>query len=220
MKILIYQALGLLFLAGGIVSAAPFIEDVPKMPDTSKKYLFYLHGAIIEQGNLTPTHPEFGYYDMPEIRSVLADHDNLVLISEHRPKGTQIADYAKKLADDVNFLIKSGVAAEDITISGFSKGGMIAILTSSIMQNKELNFIFMAACNNWAIEDDAIKVAGRILSIFETTDTIGRSCAPLIDKSPAVTEYKEVEINTGKKHGAFYEPVPEWVEPLKAWIGE
>lgn len=219
MKMLIYQTLGLLFLAGGIVSAASFIETVPRIPDPSKKYLFYLHGAIIEQGDLTPTHPEFGYYDMPEIRSALAEFDNVILISEHRAKGTQIADYAKKLADDVNFLIKNGVDAKNITISGFSKGGMIAIMTSSIIQNKDLNFVFMAACNNWAIEDDAIKVSGRILSIFETTDTIGRSCDPLIDKSPAVTNYKEVEINTGKKHGAFYQPTAEWVEPLKAWVG-
>ena len=155
---------------------------------------------------------------MPEIRSVLADHDNLILISEHRAKETVIAEYANKLADDVNSLIKSGVAVQNITIAGFSKGGMIAILASSILKNKEPNFVFMAACNSWAIEDDAIRVAGRILSIFETTDTIGRSCKALIDKSPDVTEYKEVEINTGKKHGAFYEPIPQWVEPLKAWL--
>ena len=191
---------------------------MPKKPDISKKYLFYLHGAIIEEGDLTPTHPEFGFYDMPEIRSVLADHDNLILISEHRAKETVIAEYANKLADDVNSLIKSGVAVQNITIAGFSKGGMIAILASSILKNKEPNFVFMAACNSWAIEDDAIRVAGRILSIFETTDTIGRSCKALIDKSPDVTEYKEVEINTGKKHGAFYEPIPQWVEPLKAWL--
>jgi len=32
--------------------------------------------------------------------------------------------------------------------------------------------------------------------------------------------FKEVAISTGRKHGAFFQPLPEWVQPLKAWIAE
>ena len=218
MKWLIPLALSLFLLTTGLLSAKVFTEDNLEMGDPSKKYLFYLHGAIVEGEELNPTHPVFGYYDMVNIRSVLADQDNLLLISDHRPKDTSITDYANKLANDVKSLIKDGVPAQNITISGFSKGGMIAIRASSVLQNDQLNFIFMAACNRWAFDNEEIRVAGRILSIYETTDTIGHSCQPLIDKSPAALEYKEVAINTGKKHGAFYRTIPEWVKPFKAWL--
>lgn len=29
--------------------------------------------------------------------------------------------------------------------------------------------------------------------------------------------FEEVAIATGRKHGAFFQPLPEWIEPLKAW---
>ena len=32
--------------------------------------------------------------------------------------------------------------------------------------------------------------------------------------------FKEIAISTGKKHGAFFQPLPEWIAPLRAWIEE
>jgi hypothetical protein len=218
MKIIIYITFGVFLSFGGVLWSKPMIDDYLKNPDPSKKYLFYLHGAIVEGDELNPTHPVFGLYDMTNIRSVLSDREDVILISEQRPKDTSPVSYAHKVANDVRSLLKEGVSAQNITVSGFSKGSMIAIRASSILQNKDLNFVFMAACNKWVFEDDEIKVAGRILSIFETTDTIGISCQPLINKSPNVLDYKELALSTGKQHGAFYKPIREWVEPLKEWV--
>jgi dienelactone hydrolase len=36
--------------------------------------------------------------------------------------------------------------------------------------------------------------------------------------SSRLASFEEVAISTGKKHGAFYQPLPEWVGPLRAWI--
>lgn len=33
-----------------------------------------------------------------------------------------------------------------------------------------------------------------------------------------LASFEEIAISTGKKHGAFYQPMPEWVRPLPAWI--
>jgi hypothetical protein len=30
--------------------------------------------------------------------------------------------------------------------------------------------------------------------------------------------FSEISISTGKEHGAFYRPMPEWVKPLKTWL--
>ncbi len=216
MKYLLTLMLGLLVFAPHSQAGDVHLENIPQTPDTDKHYLFYLHGAIIERGNLTPTHPRFGLYDMPAIRSELTSQDT-VLISAQRAKGTKITDYAQKTAADVNALIKAGVPASNITVAGFSKGGMITILTSSLLKNNHVNFIFMASCNRWSFDKEDIRVYGRILSLYEASDTIGLSCAPLMAKSPDVTEYKQIMLSTGKKHGAFYLPDPAWVLPLKAW---
>ncbi len=216
MKHLIALIITLLLVTPASKADEAFLESIPEVVDISKQYLFYLHGAIVERGDLSPTHPKFGLYDMPAIRQALVS-EGTVLISDHRAQGTKPMAYAQDLAKDVETLIAAGVPAKNITISGFSKGGMISILTSSILKNSEVNFVFMASCNRWSFENDAIKVVGRILSLYETTDTIGLSCAPLIAKSPDVTAYKQIPLSTGKQHGAFYLPTDEWVQPLKEW---
>jgi hypothetical protein len=55
-----------------------------------------------------------------------------------------------------------------------------------------------------------------VLSIYETSDELG-SCATLAARSH-LTSFKEVAISTGKTHGAFFQPLPQWVKPLKTWI--
>lgn len=209
--------IGLLLIAAPASKAdEPFLESIPEVVDTSKQYLFYLHGAIIERGDLSPTHPKYGLYDMPAIRQALVS-EGTILISDHRAQGTKPMAYAQNVAKDVKTLIAAGVPAKNITVSGFSKGGMISILTSSILKNSQVNFVFMASCNRWSFDNDAIKVVGRILSLYETSDNIGLSCAPLIAKSPDARDYKQIPLSTGKQHGAFYLPKNEWVQPLKAW---
>jgi hypothetical protein len=43
------------------------------------------------------------------------------------------------------------------------------------------------------------------------------SCGQLAARSH-LTSFKEVPISTGKMHGAFFQPLPDWIAPLKAWI--
>ena len=35
-----------------------------------------------------------------------------------------------------------------------------------------------------------------------------------------LVSFKEIAISTGKSHGAFFQPLPEWMQPLKAWIAQ
>mgnify|MGYP001197410146 CR=1 FL=1 len=62
-----------------------------------------------------------------------------------------------------------------------------------------------------------VKVYGHVKSIYETSDQVG-SCQFLIDRSDDVASFNEISISTGKSHGAFYNPLPVWVEPVKQWI--
>jgi DNA-binding transcriptional regulator YiaG len=59
-------------------------------------------------------------------------------------------------------------------------------------------------------------VYGHVLSIYEKTDKTG-SCGKLAKKRTETTSFKEIVIETGLSHGAFYRPLATWVNPVKTW---
>jgi hypothetical protein len=77
----------------------------------------------------------------------------------------------------------------------------------------------LAICKDGDFErDPPLILAGNLLSIYETSDELG-SCANLAARSH-LSSFKEVAISTGKGHGAFFQPLPEWLQPLKSWIAK
>jgi hypothetical protein len=211
--------------APGVSEYAPFStqarrgsihQTLPPEIDAEARYVFYLHGRIIEDEGVRPTHPQFGVYEYEAILELLASR-GLMVISEVRPSGADPMEYARRTAQEVRDLLAAGVPAGHITVMGFSKGGAIAILTSWELQQPDVRFVWLAACGDWAFRMSALVPAGRILSIYEASDSIGVSCEPLFSRSDMI-DAKEVRIETGERHGAFYRPIPEWTEPALEWI--
>ncbi len=48
--------------------------------------------------------------------------------------------------------------------------------------------------------------------------TLVGSCAALVERSSKLPSFRDIKISTGKEHGAFYRPEPEWLDPLGRWI--
>jgi len=195
--------------------AGEIVSDVPQRIDPETRYVFYLHGKIIEEG-LRPSHPRWGLYDYPLILETLAQ-EGITVISEQRQKGTDARAYAEKVLRQVNKLIDGGAMPERITVIGFSAGGVIAILTSSMSDDIDINFVFMASC--WARTKDQAPAGlhGRVLSVYETSD-MALSCSDLADRKPGPASFEEIAIETGKEHGAFYLPDEAWVVPVLNFI--
>lgn len=191
-------------------------DSFPKHINPQDKYVFYSHGFIVEGDNQSPVHPRWGMYDFPDIKRVLAD-ESYNLIAYHRPKGTDPREFAKKLASEANTLIGNGVKPENITFVGFSRGGAITVLTSHYLAQEKVNYIVLAGCSTFVKRNTELDVIGNLYSIYETSDGVG-SCQFLIDRSIRVNAFEELSISTGKEHGAFYKPIPEWVVPVKGWI--
>lgn len=204
-----------LLLAG--ISSLVMAHGNDKEHATCQKHLYHLHGAIIESKGVKPTHPKFGVYDFMAIVSALSANKSIQLTADIRPEGTNVLEYAEKMADEINQLIASGVAAGDITVNGFSKGSAIAMNVSRILQNPDINYVFMAMCNRRFLDREDFTVSGRVLSIYEKSDRIGNSCQSLVDRSPNVSEFKEIELDTGKMHGAFYTADEQWIKPVIEW---
>jgi hypothetical protein len=190
------------------------LSQVPERVEPAARYLIYLHGAIIETQGVRPTSPRFGVYEYRRILDAFAER-GLVVISEARPRGTEVGSYARKVASQVDSLIARGAAPEHVTVVGFSKGGAIAIRASEILHNPRVNFVFLAACGSWMSASPPHPV-GHILSIHEASDDIGRSCRDFTGGSGSPVQ-REIEIRIGGGHGAFYRPAPEWIDPVVEW---
>ena len=213
---------GLIALLASVwLQAGNILSDIPLEADDGNKYVLYLHGAIIERGDMQPIHPRFGLYDYPAIIKQLAV-GNIELITEQREPNTDSVLYAKKVVSQVNGLVKLGVKPKNITVLGFSKGAGITIRVSSLIDNKNLNFAILATCGPWYdSEPDLLQLclSGHILSIYEETDVAG-SCKSLAARGSQVSSFTELAIRTGAEHGAFYLPREEWVGPVLSWIKE
>jgi hypothetical protein len=193
------------------------LKNLPAEIRPDARYLFYLHGAIIEEGGLRPEHPKFGFYEYEAILDSLAA-GGLVVISEAREPGTNVSTYAEKVTGQIKRLLETGVPPEHISVAGHSKGGAIAIITSSFLKNDKVNFVFMACCGQQLLQNPEVDLHGRILSIYEASDEWFGSCQKAFDQAshPLVTH--EIEIYTGDGHGAFYRPISGWVEPVVEWV--
>jgi predicted esterase len=134
-------ALLLLALAGSSRAAAAgeIHSDVPEAIDPARRHLLYLHGAWIEQGGLERLHPTHGRYEYQAIVRALEER-GFVVISEARQGDTDVEAYAKKVAGQVRRLLEQGVPPSQVAVIGHSKGGMIALLAASELQEEKLNF--------------------------------------------------------------------------------
>ena len=112
-------------------------SDIPSSPDASEKYVFYLHGSAEE------TDGDSDKYQAA-VEAISDNVDNV--ISEVRGD-TDPNSYAEKIKKQVSTLISKGVPAKNITISGFSKGSIIALATAGAINNKDINYVLLAGCS-------------------------------------------------------------------------
>ena len=193
------------------------LDRVPQTPDVKARHVIYLHGRIIEEQGRRPTHPTWGTYEYQQILDRLAA-EGLSVLSEQRPPMTDMDAFADHVADQVRALLRAGVPPERVSVVGFSKGGGIAMRASALLKNPRINFVFLAACGDGDFSGSKIEVWGRILSVYETSDEVGRSCQGLFAKSGATGARSEIRINLGEEHGAFFRPHREWLAPVLTWV--
>lgn len=197
------------------VYAGNVISDIPENPDTSTKYIFYVHGSVEEAEGSTEKY---------EAAVEAIAESTATVISEIRGE-TEPNVYAEKLKSQVNSLISKGVPAKNITVSGYSKGAIISLATAGAVQNADINYVLLAGCSeslNDKYSVDPKKSAGRILSIFDSGDDKYGSCSGIVSKSDKV-KFKEIKLNTGKGHKLFRIPkdkfIEKWRDPLVDWAG-
>ena len=192
------------------------LRDVPATVDTKAGYLFYLHGRIIENQGIRPTDPRYGVYEYEEILKALASR-GFAVISEARAKDTDVNQYAPKVVQQVNTLIKAGVTPSHITVLGASKGALIAMRVSTLLRNKDVNFVIMSNCNDWVDQNFQIDLYGNVLSIYDVKDEFGQTCQKFFDKAHGLNRHNEIVLKVGIGHAILYRPLKEWIDPAVEW---
>ena len=90
-------------------------------------------------------------------------------------------------------------------------------MTSSVLADDRVSFVFIAACGRWLEEMPELASRGRLLALREASDEMIGSCEGLLALAEGEGERREVVVELGGGHGAFYRPQAEWVEPVVAW---
>ena len=214
------------YLAVATAFAQSVVPTSPDKPDPSAKYLFYLHGRDVDQGG------DRALQAYREVVKALSRRGFLV-VSEARPKGSiqrlpqDLEAYARKVASDVGKLLEAGVPALNITVAGYSRGGVITLIASGLIGRTDLTFVVIAGCVSEAgafrefvptvSAEYAPKLKGRFLSLRDAADPDFGSCTGYFGKAAALQEQKEITLQTGKGHGAFTQPTGDWVQALVDW---
>jgi len=212
---------GLTGLSGFIYAQVATSASIHSI-DTNGKYVFYLHGRIIENEGVNAISPEYGPYEYEKILQTFKDN-GFHVISEARPKDTDYKLYAKKVAGQIDTLLNANVKPDNITVVGASKGGYITVAVSSYVENPEINYVFMGICSKETMEDlnkEQLALCGNILSINEQSDAFGGSCKGFANEGKCVTHFKEIQLNMGNGHGFLYKPYKEWTLPAMDWANK
>ena len=112
--------------------------------------------------------------------------------------------------------MNSGVSAGHIGVIGASKGAVIAMLVSTQVAIP-VRYVLMANCNEFVFKTFSLSLHGHVLSIFEASDELGKTCEPLFERSPELGERREIRLSTGLRHGFLFRPLEAWMEPAVAW---
>ena len=208
-------------------SAASHITgyEFPVSIDPASRYMFYLHGRIIEDVGLPAVSPDFGEYEYAAILKTLEGHD-FVVISEQRPKATDAEAYAQKVVGQINTLLKAGVPAGNITVVGASKGGFIAATISLLLPDPAINYVLIGTCYPDAVEawnSSGSHFHGNVLTIRDVADLeYAGSCEELfrMSQGKGLGRHEEIVLQEGTGHGILYKPLDAWILPAVQWAAE
>jgi len=186
--------------------------------ENDEKYIFFLHNRFLEQHDLEDAHPEYGKVAYTEIINEF-EKNGFNVFSEKRNSNVNAQEYASGVVNQIDSLVKKGIKPEYITVVGTSKGGYIAQYVSTLANNPSLNFVFVASFRNSDMQQiPAINYCGNILTISEKSDPYGVSAIERKNTSTCkIKHFKELEINTGLRHGFLFKPLKEWMEPTIKW---
>lgn len=167
-----------------------------------------------------PIRQSMDFISIKKILDTIAGH-GFIVISEARPQDTKIKAYARKIKKNVITLLKCGVPEKNITVSGFSNGGKISLITASLVGKEHVNYVVLAGYIKKVkkfISKFDLDMKGHVLSIVDYNDKLFATCGPMFNASSGGLQHDEIILKDGSGHGVFYSPNEQWIKPMLDWI--
>lgn len=184
-----------------------------------ERHLFYLHGRIIEVQGINAVSDQFGTYMYTAIIDSL-QATGATVHHEVRTQETDFQSFCGKTSAQVDSLIEAGVPPGHITVLGASKGAVMAMNIAD-MNTNAINYILLAANNDYIERENDWNLHGNILGIYEQSDLLaGKDYQYWIKTSTNALSFEQQKINTGLGHGFLYQPLPVWLNPVKEWMNK
>lgn len=181
----------------------------------SGELVIYLHNAWYESHKDGTPHPKFGPYHLDKIHEALKGEG--AFLAPARNAGADPVEAAEEVVTLIQTEIAGGRSASDIKVVGASKGGVIAMIASTTLKVPDIRWVIIAGCSKGALETYSPKLTGRVLSIYDTSDTVAGPCPRDKDLTTSTVEFDEIRTETGLDHGFLFGPDPVWVKPARDW---
>jgi pimeloyl-ACP methyl ester carboxylesterase len=176
--------------------------------------------AVRDAKYLVYFHPRFPPGSTDRLAAAGYDYDGILsalraagftVISEVRAQERPWIDEAERAEPLVRKLLDSGVPAGNITLAGFSKGAVIALMLGARLANPDIRIVGMETCSSaWASNEQrtfhSTQFVGRIL-LLDDTNTSG--LAPC-----GIESATRKELPGGKGIALFMKPSELWINEI------
>ncbi len=203
-RVISVSLLSLLLLAG-LAGRTAQAEDL----------VIYLHNAWYEKHKGGEPHPKFGVYDMDGIKAALGQEVSFE--APERAAGLSPSAAAEALVNRLEDKIAQGRDPWTVKVIGASKGAYIAMLASELMRKPAVRWVLVGGCNPKRLRGREPELTGRVLSIYETSDTVAGPCPTGTPLTRSTQSFRQISINAGTNHGFLFTADPAWVGPAKDW---
>jgi hypothetical protein len=181
------------------------------------KHVIFLHNKFLETHTLNDQHYLYGKVEFNKITMDLKNAGFNVIADRRLPNKT-LQEYTNYVVAQIDSILDKR-SSDTITVVGTSKGGYIAQMVSTQLNNPKLNFVFIGCFQESDIQYfPEINICGNILYIYEKSDKYGTSAVERKETSQLkISNFKEIELNTGLKHGFLFKAMDEWLNPTIKW---
>ena len=186
-----------------------------------------MQGAWIERAGLNKPHHEYGRYEYGKIVKAFSE-EGFTVISEVRTKSVDTEAYSREIAGQIDELLQKDVPPEHVTVTGHPKGGHMALLVATILNQPKVNFVIMAGGGRKAtrfgvgfqrfVNRRAASLQGRLLSPYDKSDRISGSCREAFGRADKrALESRETVFQIGRGHGLSFTPDSVWLGQVIEW---
>ncbi len=177
--------------------------------------VIYLHNAWYEKHKGGEPHPKFGIYDFGGIKAALGQ--GVSFEAPERAPDLSPSAAAAALVKRLEAEIAQGRDPSTVKVIGASKGAYIAMLASELMRKPAVRWVLIGGCNPKRLRGREPVLTGRVLSIYETSDTVAGPCPTGTTLTRSTRSFRQISTSAGTNHGFLFTPDPAWVGPATDW---